>query len=291
MPVSLVFGASGAIGRFLVPRLLSAGHEVVAISRAPHAAGHPRLRWIAGDLYATLPPLPDADAIFSAGPLDAFANWLAHDDAIRSPRIVAIGSQSAATKQASAEPAERALAERLLVAEQALANAADVRGAAWTVLRPTLIYGAGLDRTLTPIVRFAARWRVFPYIANARGLRQPVHADDLARACMDVLAHAHTTQRIYAVGGGERLPFGTMFERVRASFPFRTVALPIPFTMARAAAGIAARFPAFRAASPAAVRRLEEDLIVDHSAAIGDFGWSPRPFRPDASAWTPPPLA
>lgn len=291
MPVSLVFGASGAIGRFLVPRLLAAGHEVVAVSRAAHTASHPKLRWIAGDLYGTLPPLPDADAIFSAGPLDAFANWLAHDDAIRCLRIVAIGSQSAATKQTSADAAERALAERLLMAEQTLAKAADARGTMWTVLRPTLIYGAGLDRTLTPIARFAERWRVFPYLANARGLRQPVHADDLARACMDMLAHARTTQRIYAVGGGERLAFGTMFERVRASFPFRTIALPVPFTIARAVSGIAAGFPPFRAASPAAVRRLEEDLTVDHAAAADDFGWSPRSFYPDASAWTPPPLA
>ena len=291
MPVSLVFGASGAIGRFLVPRLLSAGHDVLAVSRAPHTASHPRLRWIAGDLFADMPPLHDADAIFSIGPLDAFANWLTRYDTNQRPRIVAIGSQSAATKQASADAEERALAERLLQAEQTLARAAEARECAWTVLRPTLIYGAGLDRTLTPIAHFARRWRVFPYIAHARGLRQPVHADDLAGSCMNVLTQARTAQRVYAVGGGERLAFGTMFERVRASFPFRTVALPIPFTMASTAASLAARLPAFRAASPAAVRRLEEDLIVDHSAAIDDFGWSPRPFHPDATAWTPPPLA
>ena len=30
----------------------------------------------------------------------------------------------------------------------------------------------------------ARRWRVFPYVAGANGLRQPVHADDLAAACV-----------------------------------------------------------------------------------------------------------
>ncbi|MGH7291775.1 MAG: NAD-dependent epimerase/dehydratase family protein, partial [Myxococcota bacterium] len=71
MPVSLVFGASGAIGRFLVPRLLGAGHEVVGVSRETHVTRHSRLRWIRADLHADTPPMPDADAVFSVGPLDA----------------------------------------------------------------------------------------------------------------------------------------------------------------------------------------------------------------------------
>jgi nucleoside-diphosphate-sugar epimerase len=286
MPVSLVFGASGAIGRFLVPRLLAAGHDVVAVSRAAHASSRPRLRWIGADLHADVPALPDADAIFSAGPLDAFANWFARSSMASRPRIIAIGSQSAETKQDSADPHERALAERLLAAEQTLARSADVRGCTWTVLRPTLIYGAGLDRSLTPIAQFARRWRLFPKITHARGLRQPVHADDLAAACLRVLETAGTLRRIYGVGGGQRLDFSAMLDRVRASLPFRTVALPIPFMLARTAAGIAP----FGAVSPMAVRRLTDDLIVDDSAASADFGWSPRTFHPDASTWTPPPL-
>lgn len=290
MPVSLVFGASGAIGRFLVPRLLAAGHDVVAVSREAHASSRPRLRWVCADLHADMPALANADAIFSVGPLDAFANWYARSSIEGLPRIVAIGSQSAETKQDSADPTERALAERLLAAEQMLARFADERGCAWTILRPTLIYGAGLDRSLTPIVRFARRWRTFPKVMHASGLRQPVHADDLAAACLRVLETVGTSRRIYGLGGGERLDFSTMLERVRTSLPFRTVPLPIPFMLARAGAAIAAHLPAFGAASPMAVRRLMDDLIVDHSAASADFGWSPRSFRPDARAWTAPPL-
>jgi len=290
MPVSLVFGASGAIGRFLVPRLLAAGHEVVAVSRETHASSRPRLRWIAADLHADMPALPDADAIFSVGPLDAFANWLARSSTERRPRVVAVGSQSAETKQHSADPNERALAERLLAAEQMLARSAEERGCAWTVLRPTLIYGAGLDRSLTPIAQFATRWRLFPKVMHASGLRQPVHADDLAAACLRVLETMGTSRRIYGVGGGERLDFSAMLERVRTSLPFRTVRLPIPFMLARAGAALVAHLPAFGAASPMAVRRLMDDLIVDHSAASKDFDWSPRTFHPEAHAWTPPPL-
>ena len=290
MPVSLVFGASGAIGRFLLPRLLAQGHDVVAVSRATRASNHPGLRWIVGDLPGGMPAPPECTAIFSLGPLDAFAEWFANNRFAARPRVVAIGSLSAKTKQASADPHERALAERLARAERMLAAAAQARGVASTILRASLIYGSGLDRTLTPIVRFAERWRVFPQAPGALGLRQPVHADDLATACLALGLAVSMSEGIYDVGGGERLAFATMLARVRASLPFATLALPIPLALARAGIGLASRLPAFRAASASALRRMNEDLVVDHAAAVADFGWTPRDFRPDASAWTPPPL-
>jgi nucleoside-diphosphate-sugar epimerase len=289
MAVFLVFGASGAIGRFLLPRLLDAGHDVFAVSREARTARHPGLRWVIGDLSGdTLSP-SDSAAIFSLGPLDAFADWFARSRVEGHPRIVAIGSLSAKTKAASKDPREHALADRLLRAERTLAAAAEARGSVATILRASLIYGAGLDRSLTPIAEFARRWRVFPYAPGARGLRQPVHADDLAAACV-ALASSPSAGGTYDVGGGERLAFATMLARVRTSLPFATLALPIPFMIARAGLGLARQLPAFRAASASALQRTNEDLVVDHAAAAADFGWSPRDFRPDASTWTPPPL-
>jgi nucleoside-diphosphate-sugar epimerase len=287
MPVSVVFGASGAIGRFLLPRLLQADHDVVAVSRAPRAASHSRLRWIAGDLPGNVPSLPDGATIFSLGPLDAFAEWLVEHD-VRDVRVVAIGSRSIDTKMESNDTGEREVAGRLARAEERLGRIAD-GGTRITVLRPTLIYGAGLDRSLAPIVEFARRWRVFPYVAGANGLRQPVHADDLAAACV-ALARTMPPRRAYDVGGGERIAFSAMLRRVRASLPFFTVGLPVPIAIANAGAGVARRSPAFRAASAGALARMREDLVVDHSAAAADFGWSPRAFEPDARDWTPPPL-
>ncbi|HEY6895237.1 MAG TPA: NAD-dependent epimerase/dehydratase family protein [Rhodanobacteraceae bacterium] len=284
MPVSVVFGASGAIGRFLLPRLLEADQEVVAVSREPRASGHPRLRWIAGNLPSDVAVVPGDATIFSLGPLDAFAAWFAAHGT-RDARVIAIGSRSIETKKDSQDAGEREVALRLARAEAAL----DASGARVTVLRPTLIYGAGLDRSLTPLVAFARRWRVFAYVAGAKGLRQPVHADDLAAACF-ALARTLPQRRVYDVGGGERLAFSAMLRRVRASLPFSAIALPVPLGVASAGAGLARVSPAFRAASAGALARMQQDLIADHSAAAADFGWSPRAFRPQARDWTPPPL-
>ena len=279
MPLVLIVGASGAIGRFLRPRLLAAGYELIALSRQPRESADARLRWLQGDLHRTMPTLPALDAIVSLGPLDAFARWFAQAPPVGTPRVIAFGSMSVESKRVSADAAERALAERLRLAEQELVAAAAQRACHWTLFRPTLIYGAGIDRSLTPIAHFAARWHVMPHIIGARGLRQPVHADDLAAACMAALASATTQERIYALGGGERLAFATMIERVRASLPTFTVPLPVPLAAARTFARVAS------SSRRTAFDRLTTDLVAEHAAAVADFGWRPRSFHPEASAW------
>lgn len=278
MPVALVAGASGAVGRFLLPRLLDSGYEVVALSRVPRAAEHARLRWVIGDLEREVPAPTAIDAIFSLGPLDGFARWLERAALEGGPRVVALGSMSIHSKRESVDAAERALAERLRAAEQGLAAAATRHGGAWTVLRPTLIYGAGVDRSLTPIARAAMRWRVFPRLPGAHGLRQPVHAQDLAAACLAVLDRPVCFDRAYALGGGERLAFDTMLERVRASLPVRCLPLPLPLAAARAMARLG-RIPA------AAVERFERDLVADDADARADFGWAPRGFVVEPATW------
>lgn len=278
MPVSLVLGASGAVGRFLLPRLLDAGHRVLALSRMPRSGADPHLRWIVGDLDAGVPALPALDAIFSLGPLDAFARWFEQAPIEGRPRLVALGSMSIDSKRESIDAHERAVALRLHRAERDLAAAAERRDDAWTLLRPTLIYGAGIDRSLSPIARSALRWRVFPRFRGARGLRQPVHAADLAAACLAAFESPRCVGKTYALGGGERLSFDAMLERVRASLPHRCLTLPVPLTAARALARLGL-VPA------AAVGRLTQDLIADDAAARNDFDWAPRGFAVDARMW------
>lgn len=50
---TIVFGATGTVGRHAVQALLEAGHEVTAFARRPErlpVAGHPRLRLVKGDV-------------------------------------------------------------------------------------------------------------------------------------------------------------------------------------------------------------------------------------------------
>lgn len=279
MSTFIIFGASGATGRFLLPRLLERGARLHAVSRRAAApAALPNTAWIRGDLFGGIDSLPAvADVVVSLGPLDAFAAWFDRCAVAGVRRVIALSSMSAQSKSASPDAAERALSESLRHAEQRLLGAAAARGIGCTVLRPTLIYGGGADRSLVPIARFALRWRVLPMPLGASGLRQPVHAADLAGAVDAIVDCAIAHGKIYALGGGERLRFDDLLLRLRAAMPKFVLPVPVPQIVIRAA--LRTR-PDRRAGTvgAAAVGRLRVDLVADNGDAARDFGYAPRAF-------------
>lgn len=270
----VVFGASSQIGHFLLPRLVARGESVIAVSRRPHA-DTVHVRWIEGHLPDGVPSLPAATAIVNFGPLQPFARWLAAAAPGNAPSIVATSSMSAQSKARSDVPAERAIAQQLKQGEADLAAACASLGCGWTVLRPTLIYGAGRDRSLTPLARRAMRIRLFPRPAG-RGLRQPVHADDIAQAA--VAALDRPADRVLMLGGGERLSAASMFARVQRSLPVATLPVPVPRWVLRLGR---MAVPGLRGP----IARLESDLVADNVEVERLLGIRPRAFRPDAGCW------
>lgn len=290
MREALVFGGSGQIGCAVLAHLSPERWRVTAVSRQAHAddgCGDGGVRWLVGELDAP-PVLPGrVDAIFSCGPLDAFARWYAMAG-IHAARVVAFGSTSIATKDDSDDPFERDLAARLAEAERVLFEQATRRAAALTILRPTLIYGVGRDANLSRIAGLAQRWRRFPLPRGATGLRQPVHVDDLAHAAMACLDRPASHGRAYAVPGGERLPYREMVARVLASLepPARLLELPQPvFRLALYLARFSGRAGGL---GDAAIHRMQQDLVFDPGPAQRDFGYRPRRFEPVATMFRRP---
>src|SRR5690348_2511851 len=273
----LVFGASSQIGFFLLPMLAERGARVLAVSRRAQVGGKGGVTWLRGELPER-PPLDvaEVEAIASFGPLDALAAWLERNPVPGLRRVVATSSMSAESKRHSPVPAERALAQRLRDAEAALASVCERRGVAWTVLRPTLIYGAGMDRSLTPLARRAMRTRVFA-LPPGRGLRQPVHAQDIALAAIAAMRRPESAGHVIPIGGGERISAAQMFARVRSSLPVRTLPVPVP----RIAVSLAQRLPDLRGP----LSRLDQDLIADNAELERLLDIHPRGFMPDAKMW------
>ena len=279
---ALVFGASGQIGEALLARLAGAGWQVFAVSRLPRTpAGG--VTWLTGE-FANVGGLPEAvDVVFSTGPLDGFAQWYARGQ-VATRRVVAFGSTSLDTKQASADAYERDIVARLQAAERLVFDTASTNGAAATVLRPTLVYGAGRDQTLARIAAMGRRMGFFVLPRGANGKRQPVHVDDLAHAALAVVDAPATHGKAYALPGGETLAYRDMVARTLAALdpPARLWEVPMP--VFRTALWLARKAGMMRGLTDDAVARMREDLVFDASPAWRDFGYAPRPFEPDAKA-------
>ncbi len=286
MKTALVFGASGQIGMPLLDRLRDDGWRVHAVSRDPRAE-QPGLIWWSGELPGFALPAQQADVIFSCGPLDLFTQWYARSG-VAAPRVIAFGSTSIEVKRGSADAEERDLVARLREAERTLFETAAARGAAVTVLRPTLVYGSARDRNLSRIVQVAQRFGRIVLPRDATGLRQPVHAHDLADAAFRCIDIAASFGRTYALPGGETLSYRDMVARVLAALqpPPRLHEVPSPvFNLVLAlahASGFALDF------NEAAVARMRSDLVFDPADAQRDFGYAPRNFRPVASMFPSP---
>lgn len=275
----LVIGASSQIGHCLLPRLAEADFDVVALSRRSRV-GSARVEWKLARLPDRMPEPARYEAIVSFGPLLALGEWLSGQTEAPAPRLIATSSMSAVTKRDSVVADEVEIASRLRQGEDEVVRQCERLGIGWTLFRPTLIYGVGLDKSLTPLARRALRWRMFP-IPSARGLRQPVHADDLAQAVVRALAVPEARGRVFEFGGGERLSAESMFRRVRDSLPRATLALPFG---SAAQASMRTLWPASRGP----LSRLDQDLVADNGPAVSILGASPRPFRPDAAMWVAP---
>lgn len=274
----LVFGLTGLVGQCLRDAWRPDDPPLVAVSRRPPADAA-RLHWLAGALPGLREPPLAPSVVVSLGPLDAFAEWFAASS-LAPARVVALGSTSVHAKTGSPDAGERAVAAALAAAESRLADACAARGSALTLLRPTLIYGRGRDRSLSRLVAFARRWRVLPLPRGAGGLRQPVHADDVAAAVLAALRSPRPVPGHFDLPGGEALPFDEMVRRCLAvAAPgARMLALPGPvFRLGVALAG--------RSAAPGegVLARLRQDQAYAAGPVQAALGLRSRPFRPTAA--------
>jgi nucleoside-diphosphate-sugar epimerase len=295
-----VSGASSQLGVFLLPRLRAAGFRVLALSRKAPSAPLPQalevadgVRW-AHPEDAALPALAAADGgpgcLVSCGPLPLARRIVESAPGLR--RVVAFSSSSVLSKADSADSAERASMAAMARDEAALAAACAARGLPMLLLRPTLIYGCGLDRNVSLLAACARRFGAIPLAGKAAGLRQPVHADDLAALALRALTAPAPVSLDSPACGGSTLTYREMARRVAAAAPRRAWGrtrgqawrrarlLTLPEWLLAGAVTALARFPRWRHLNAEMARRQSRDLVFDDTPLRNSLDWSPRPFEP-----------
>lgn len=156
---------------------------------------------------------------------------------------------------------------------------AECHGVEWLILHPTLIYGMGKDKNIAEIARFIRRFGFFPVFGKAQGLRQPVHAADVATACVAALLNSKAANRAYNISGAETLPYREMVGRIFAAMGRPARLLPVPMWAFRLAVAGLRVLPRYRTWNSAMAQRMNRDMAFDHADATRDFGYAPRPFH------------
>lgn len=204
-------------------------------------------------------------------------------------RLVAFSSTSVFTKGDSETDEEREVVGKLSAGEKSMIDFCEARGVAWTILRPTLIYDEGFDENVTRMAVMIRKFGLFPVCGPADGLRQPVHARDLAQAAITVAMTGATRNKAYNVPGGETLTYRAMAGRIFSALGRKPLIVDVPQWAWRLGFGMLDILQPGRKLKRniGMVLRMNQDLRFDPAPAIADFGYAPGPFTPDFSGTGP----
>lgn len=270
-----LLGATSLVGKCLISRLVEAGWPVLGYSRHPNQTSED-VEWLQLPLADNPSPQPYWICV---APIWVLPDYFALLEMSGAKRVVVVSSTSRFTKAGSDDTAEVALATRLIQAEERFQTWAQSHGIEWVILRPTLIYGLGQDKNICEISRFIRYLGFFPVLGRAQGLRQPIHAEDVADACVSALQAPTATNRAYNISGGETLTYRKMIALVFRALGRRPCLLTVPLWAFRLAAAVLRCLPRYRQWSMAMAERMNQDLVFDHTDATRDLKFSPRPFQ------------
>ncbi|GGZ43728.1 SDR family oxidoreductase [Asticcacaulis endophyticus] len=277
----LIIGVTSLVGARLaeVLRADSNGFEPVCTTRRPKRADEVRF------------DLTDPHTFGGEGFSHVIATtpiWLMTDEVLTRlwgqgmTRLVVFSSTSRFSKTFSPEPEERRIADLLAASEARISAFGAIHNVGVTILRPTLIYDEGRDQNISRIAKFIDRFGFFVVCGKGAGLRQPVHARDLATAALQALRSDAARDKAYDLSGGETLSYRDMVARIFEAKSLRPQIISLPAWLWRLGFSVLGLIrPGQNLKSNINMAlRMNDDLVFDHSPAHTDFGYGPQPFRP-----------
>jgi nucleoside-diphosphate-sugar epimerase len=270
----LLTGATGLLGGELLRLLLAEGHETRCLIRAdsPNAsrlAGQ-RAEILRGDVAREEDlhlALRDMDAILHVAGIEYAPPLVRAATRVGVERILIVGSTSAHSAYAFRSGPKLRMEEF-------------VRGSglAWTILRPSMIYGSELDRNVHRLLRFLDRSPVFPVFGPGTNLWQPVYHEDCARGVLGALQSPASVHRSYDLPGAEPLTYLDLVKIAAAALGRSPSIVRLPIEPIRRALAAAERLRLPLPVDSGQVTRLREDKAYPYEQARHDLDYAPRSF-------------
>lgn len=284
-PLIALTGATGFIGRRLVPALVAGGARVRALARAQQL-DTPAVEWVAGDLaqpQALQRLVANADVVIHLAASVRGARWAdflapnvegverlvsARASAASSSRLLHISSLAASAPELSYYAASKAAGESVALAAGA------------TVLRPPAVYGPG-DQELLPLLTGLAAGR--GVIPGHSGRFSLIFVDDLVAAIRAAIDTPLADGAVFTVDDGQPAGYdwNTVIDTIAALRRAPVRPLRVPRSLLMTAAFLASetqrllgRAPML---TPGKVRELFHPAwVCGHADFTARTGWLPQ---------------
>lgn len=231
----LITGGTGFVGMRIVGEIVDAGHEVVSLSRGVHAPGHPypvtnvkidlvrpeglddALRGVDTVVHAAGITREVSGQSFERAHVGSTENLVAACKDAGVGKIVHLSALGARTTAPTAYLTTKWHAEQII----------ENSGIAYTIFRPSLIFGAG-DRFISHLLTLLRFSPFVPVLGPEQAMVQPVWVGDVATAIVRAVADDSTSGNTYELGGPAPMSFADLVELLKqsASRPVLSVHLP-----------------------------------------------------------------
>lgn len=284
----LVTGASGFVGSQMVEEALSRGHAVRALVRSAATARailkNPKVEIIEGDMTdeaslhravvgigavihcAAATSENSRGAAWSRRVNVEGTAWLIEAARAAGPlRWIQISTMSAHESVESDYGRTKLEAEALLPPS----------GLAWTILRPSIIYGPGGRGLVTKTVKLLRFLPALPVVGPGTELIRPIHVGDVARAALDCLGEPATFSKVYPLGGRDEITLNEFLSKLAAASGHTRPLFHLPFWASLSLArllGLISRNPPLTVDNVLGVKGVRR---VDISDAMRDFRFDP----------------
>jgi NADH dehydrogenase len=287
--VVFVTGGTGFVGRSVLRALLAHGHRVRALVRRGSEGRLPRddrIEPVPGDVSepGTLPDAmrgaeavvhlvgiirehPGRGVTFERLHTEATRHVLTAARAAGGPRFVhmsALGTRPGARSRYH---------QTKWAAEEAIRGS----GLAWTIFRPSVIFGPG-DGFVTLLARLVRRFPVVPVIGDGQNRIQPVAIEVVAEGFARALEQPASVGQIFAVCGPRAYTFDAILDEIGAALGRRRVPkLHHPVGLVAPVVRLLQTVPAFPLSTDQLLM-LGEDSTCDPAPFLDRFGITPVDF-------------
>lgn len=282
----LVTGATGFVGRHLVHALVTGGYPVRCLVRNPSGAraGLPQgVELIKGDVNNHKTLRPACDGVDGIIHLVAI---LREQDRETFERVNVEG-----TINLVVEAGQAGVRRLIHISAMGVQNSSEYRYSyskwlgeeavrqsdlAWTILRPSLIYGEGFgffDRLLQSIKLFPPP--LVPVPGGGHTLFQPIAVEDVVKCIFKAWHNPAMIGQTYELGGPEHLSYRQMLEALLQIRGIKRLMVPVPMPIMRLVVPLMAKLFRDPPVTMAELKQLDVDNIAEVDAVLKYFGFSP----------------
>lgn len=255
----LITGATGFIGGYLLDRLMEAQHHLVAAVR--NSASVTKLSrsipyiivgeinrhtdWrealveidaiihLAGRAHILQETVADPEAEFMEVNCYGTQNLVRQAIAVGIKHFIFISSIGAVTTKSDRTLTENTppqpntpYGQSKLQAEQALVKLTEKTSMAWTILRPTLVYGAGNPGNMASLVKLIQRPLPIP-LGAINNRRSFLYVGNLVDAIAVCLLHPQAKNQLFLISDVEQISTPTLIALIARSLNIPVILLPI----------------------------------------------------------------